>query len=281
MRARAALLVALLAAGWWVSSSASAAADIAGALATAREQGCAGRAAPGVSILRSARLDAAARALEQAGDLGQALQSADYRAHKSTAIVVRGSTDEAALARAIVERNCPTLLDPSLREFGLHIRSGAAWIVLATPFDVQGIDSPQRLNEQVRAFVNEARRSPRQCGSRSFAAVPPLAHNALLEQAAAQHADAMARLDFMAHTGRDGSQPRDRVTRTGYRWRAVGENIAGGPTTPRAVVDGWLESPGHCANIMSPAFTQIGVAFAVNRQSKYGIYWAQVFGAPR
>lgn len=267
-----------IAASLW---AAGATADIADALTTARAQGCAGRPGPGVSLNRSARLDAAARALERQDDLGGALQSAEYRAERSTAITVQGANDEAALGRAVIERNCLTLLDPGLREFGLHLRTGAAWIVLAAPFEAPGADDAQRLSEQVRALVNEARRSARTCGSREFAAAPPLTRNPLLERAAAQHAEHMARLDFMAHTGRDGSQPRDRVTRTGYRWRAVGENIAGGPTAPRAVVDGWLKSPGHCANIMSGAFTEIGVAFAVNRQSRFGIYWAQVFGAPR
>lgn len=269
--------ISLLAALYSVDVSA----DIAGAIDAARTRGCDGREGPRTPLVRSVRLDAAARALDRQGDLGKALQSADYRADKSTAITVGGSNDEAALGRAVVERNCATLLDPGLREFGLHRRSGTAWIVLATPFEVQSVDDPQRLNGQVRALVNEARRSSRACGSRSFVAVPPLAHNALLEQAATEHANTMAHLDFMNHTGRDGSQPRDRVTRTGYRWRAVGENIAGGPTTARAVVDGWLASPGHCANIMSPAFTQIGIAFAVNQRSRYGIYWVQVFGAPR
>lgn len=275
MRARR--LIAAIAVSW----SATATADIASTVGAVRVQGCGGHAGPGAVLQRSAQLDAAARALEREGDLGKALQSANYRADRSTAITVGGSNDEEALARAVVERNCTTLLDPGLREYGLHRRSGTAWIVLATPFEVQSVDDPQRLNGQVRALVNEARRSSRACGNHSFVAVPPLAHNALLEQAAAEHARAMAHLDFMDHAGRDGSQPRDRVSRTGYRWRAVGENIAGGPTTARAVVEGWLASPGHCANIMSPAFTQIGIAFAVNRRSKFGIYWVQVFGAPR
>lgn len=270
-------LVAAIAVAW----SASATADIAAAVDAARAQGCGGRAGSGVALLRSAQLDAAARALEQTGDLAQALKSVAYRADTSSAIVVRGSSDESALARAVVDRNCATLLEPHLREFGVHVRGAAAWIVLATPFNVPDAADPGRLSEQVRALVNEARRSPRSCGNRQFAAARPLARNKLLERAAALHAENMARLDYLDHTARDGSQPRDRITQTGYAWRAVGENIAGGPTTARAVVDGWLKSPGHCANIMSPAFTEIGVAFAVNRQSHYGIYWAQTFGTPR
>ena len=48
-----------------------------------------------------------------------------------------------------------------------------------------------------------------------------------------------------------------------------------------AAVQGWLNSPGHCANIMSPTYTEMGTAFAVNDKSGAGIYWVQVFGAAR
>jgi uncharacterized protein YkwD len=61
----------------------------------------------------------------------------------------------------------------------------------------------------------------------------------------------------------------------------VGENLAAGQTTAAQAVQGWLDSPGHCANLMQPGFTQMGLAFAVNLQSPQGIYWAQVLGTPR
>jgi uncharacterized protein YkwD len=54
-----------------------------------------------------------------------------------------------------------------------------------------------------------------------------------------------------------------------------------GQTTPEQVVQAWLKSPEHCANIMEPAFVHMGVAFAVNQTSEGGIYWAQEFGRPR
>jgi uncharacterized protein YkwD len=61
--------------------------------------------------------------------------------------------------------------------------------------------------------------------------------------------------------------------------RTFQENIAAGQMTADTVVQGWINSPGHCANIMSPAFSEMGAAFVVNNQSSQGIYWAQVFGA--
>jgi uncharacterized protein YkwD len=89
----------------------------------------------------------------------------------------------------------------------------------------------------------------------------------------------MARYDYFSHTGRDGSTVDSRATRAGYRWRAIGENIAAGQMDADAAVRGWINSPGHCANIMSPAFREMGAAFVVNTQSSQGIYWTQVFGA--
>lgn len=90
----------------------------------------------------------------------------------------------------------------------------------------------------------------------------------------------MARHDYMDHTGRDGSTPAQRVTRSGYRWKTVGENLASGVMTADEVVAGWLGSPHHCENLMNARFTQMAVAYAVNPASRGGIYWTQVFGTP-
>jgi uncharacterized protein YkwD len=60
----------------------------------------------------------------------------------------------------------------------------------------------------------------------------------------------------------------------------VGENLATGIMTPEEAVSGWLHSPHHCANLMEPRFTQMGVAFAVNERDEAGVYWTQEFGRP-
>ena len=52
-------------------------------------------------------------------------------------------------------------------------------------------------------------------------------------------------------------------------------------STPEDAVAGWIKSPPHCANLMSQAYREMGVAFAVNAKSKMSVYWAQEFGAPR
>jgi uncharacterized protein YkwD len=89
----------------------------------------------------------------------------------------------------------------------------------------------------------------------------------------------MARKNFFEHRGSDGSQPKDRVLRAGYRSRLTGENIAYGPESAEEVVSGWLASPGHCANIMESRFQDIGVGLAIGRDRRQ-IYWVQNFGAP-
>ena len=71
------------------------------------------------------------------------------------------------------------------------------------------------------------------------------------------------------------------ITRSGYRWRGVGENVASGQTTPEEVVEDWVHSPGHCANLMSPDFTEMGAAYGVNLNAEAVVFWAQEFGKPR
>jgi uncharacterized protein YkwD len=61
----------------------------------------------------------------------------------------------------------------------------------------------------------------------------------------------------------------------------VGENIAYGPTTATDAVQGWLDSPGHCKNLMNPRFTEMGVAFAAGHAERRALYWVQVLAAPR
>ena len=78
---------------------------------------------------------------------------------------------------------------------------------------------------------------------------------------------------------------RDRVGHAerlvGYQEKLVGENIAYGPKTAEEVVQGWLDSPGHCENIMDPRFAEMGIAFAAGRASRRGLFWVQLLVAPK
>jgi uncharacterized protein YkwD len=89
----------------------------------------------------------------------------------------------------------------------------------------------------------------------------------------------MARNDFFSHTGSDGSSPGQRISRAGYRWWTYGENIAAGYPSPEHVVDAWMNSAGHRANILNPDFRDIGVGYIYKPDTTYGHYWTQDMGA--
>jgi uncharacterized protein YkwD len=133
------------------------------------------------------------------------------------------------------------------------------------------------------AAVNAHRRAGASCGSRgNFPAAPELTWNDPLTQAAVGHSDDMVAHNFFSHTGSTGSSAGDRITAAGYVWRTAGENIAAGQTSVAQVVDGWMKSDGHCANIMNAAYRDIGAAcVAGNAGTTYGTYWTQNFAAPR
>ncbi|MET7763997.1 CAP domain-containing protein [Streptomyces sp. NPDC005393] len=111
---------------------------------------------------------------------------------------------------------------------------------------------------------------------RGKAGCQPLTVNEKLTKAAQDHSEDMAAHNNMSHSGSDGSSPGDRIERAGYSWSTYGENVAQGYRTPKSVMDGWMSSPGHKANILNCDFKEIGVGFAQS-----GNYWTQDFGAAR
>jgi uncharacterized protein YkwD len=102
--------------------------------------------------------------------------------------------------------------------------------------------------------------------------------DAKLRTAARRHSTDMARFGFMSHTGHDGSGPAQRIRAAGYQITGTwAENIARGYPSPEAVMDGWLNSPGHRANILNCSLRAIGVG--VVRSAGGRVYWTQDFGA--
>jgi uncharacterized protein YkwD len=228
-------------------------------------------------------LERAARDLARGVALEQGLKEAGYRATRSRSLSVQGA-GVGAQAAAILSRPayCPYFQEAGMADIGIYLDARQLWIVIAAPFAPSvGMSAPAAL-QRVLDLANRARGTARRCGERAFAAAPPLRWNDALAGAARLHAEDMARNDYLSHTGRDGSDPAQRVERAGYPYQATGENIAGGVNlTPENAMAGWLKSPGHCANLMNPAYTEMGAAFAINAQSELGVYWAQAFGAPR
>jgi uncharacterized protein YkwD len=127
------------------------------------------------------------------------------------------------------------------------------------------------------AAVNRQRAAGATCGSRgSFAAAAPLRWSSPLAVASAAHSTEMAALDYFSHTSADGRRMSDRVDATGYLWASLGENIAAGYAGIDSVVEGWMRSEGHCANIMNPTFDEMGLACAIGTAgSRYSPYWTQ------
>jgi uncharacterized protein YkwD len=116
------------------------------------------------------------------------------------------------------------------------------------------------------------------CGDRPFAPAPPLFMNASLANAAREHSLDMGRRGYFDHATPEGVSPWDRMKAAGWSGGYNGENIFGGPATAEEVVDGWMKSPGHCENIMNPAFKYIGIGYADVEGSPLTHYWTQDFG---
>ncbi len=136
---------------------------------------------------------------------------------------------------------------------------------------------PARAEAAVLCLVNHERRA---------AGLRAVRRDADLRRAARRHAGDMAARGFFAHDAPSpapfGTDLTDRVEAAGYRWSALGENIAAGQPTPRAVLRAWLDSAGHCRNLLSPAFTELGVGVDTRGPGAYaGPTWVQDFGRPR
>lgn len=99
---------------------------------------------------------------------------------------------------------------------------------------------------------------------------PKLAGDPRLAAAAQAHADDMARNNFFSHTGSDGSRPSERVTRAGYAWSAVAENLALNSTDCAAAVTQWVNSPPHKTNMLG-SYSQAGIGMAKSGSTIYHV----------
>ncbi|WP_369394966.1 sigma-70 family RNA polymerase sigma factor [Streptomyces sp. CG1] len=137
----------------------------------------------------------------------------------------------------------------------------------AAPTPPQTQPDPANVADQVVALVNK---------ERSAAGCGPLTENPQLQKAAQGHSDDMAARHFFDHTNPDGMDPGQRITAAGYQWSTYGENIAQGQQTAAAVMNSWMNSPGHRANILNCSFKDIGVGV---HKGDGGPWWTQDFGA--
>lgn len=122
--------------------------------------------------------------------------------------------------------------------------------------------------------------------------VPPLVWNENLYAAAYEHSFDLANSDTFSHIGSGtqyditglengyASHYDERIKANGYeKYKAIGENIAGGQESIDEVIEAWLNSSEHCSNLMNEKYKDVGVAIVINPNSQYMIYWTQNFGA--
>lgn len=252
-----------------------------GAINAERAAGCGGNRGVRAPLRSNRKLNSAAKRIAQGERLRNALSSAGYRAMHSASVFLSNSGGSEDIAKALVRSACAELINAQVHDIGIERQGINLWIVLAAPFEAPALENTRDVSNRVLVLANQARSKSRRCGSKFFAAAPPLKLVNALSDAAREQSQDMARHSKLTHQGTDGSTPAERVTRERYAWRLVGENVASGPTTAEEVVQGWLDSPGHCANIMSERFTEMGIAWTVDAKSESGVYWSQVFATPK
>lgn len=129
--------------------------------------------------------------------------------------------------------------------------------------------SPQEILAEVNAVRERGCTCP---DKKKYKPAPPLSWNDILAIAAKAHAQDMAERNYFSHVNKEGKDFAKRISDAGYQWQYIGENIAYGHRTEKEVVKAWINSNGHCQNIMNPNFKEMGAAQA-------GSYWVQELGA--
>lgn len=128
------------------------------------------------------------------------------------------------------------------------------------------------LSSEVVALTND---------ERAGNSIPGVRENAELDAAAQAKAEDMAQKGYFAHVGPDGKEPWAWVAEAGYKYRTAGENLAVRFTDSREVVEAWMDSPSHRANILKPVYTEIGVGVAQGTfRGEPATYVVQYFAAP-
>lgn len=127
-------------------------------------------------------------------------------------------------------------------------------------------DAPSGFAQRILELVNE---------ERAKEGLGPLKLDEDLCAVAQLHCDDMVKRSFFDHINPDGKSPFDRMNDYGIRYMAAGENIACGQRSPEEVMNAWMNSPAHRANILSENYGKIGIGYAEG--GTYGTFWTQCF----
>jgi uncharacterized protein YkwD len=265
-----------------------------------RAGGCGGVLPVAAPVVRTAALDRTAELWAGGSSLAQAAERGGVRAERLGGVHVSGPED--GVVQQLRRSGCSTLVDREVRALGVYQRGRDTWLVVATATlpgashatvsartahtappgsTPQPLPPAPQLAGRALQLVNDARARGARCGTRQFAPAPPLTLSGTLAGVAFGHAADMAQHNYFEHIDPSGHSPADRVRAVGYHEKLVGENIAYGPESVEEAVRGWLDSPGHCENIMDPRFVEMGIASAAGHTERQGLYWVQVLAEPQ
>jgi uncharacterized protein YkwD len=258
-------------------------ADALSAVQVLRAGGCGGVMPAARALKRSALLDRVAQEWASGSSLSAAAQRSVFRSVSTTGVRVSGP--DSSLLETLRRSECHSVASQGLREVGFFRRGQDNWVVLSpgveAPVHPQLQASAPVLASRALQLVNEARARGARCGTKVFGPAPAMSLSGTLAGVASGHAIDMAEHNYFEHVDLGGKSPADRVRAVGYKEKLVGENIAYGPESVEEVVQGWLDSPGHCENLMDPRFAQMGIAYSSGRTSRRGLYWVQLLAEPR
>lgn len=130
------------------------------------------------------------------------------------------------------------------------------------------------------ALINAVRAKGAVCGDVTRKPSKPLVWHDLLGIASVVHSTDMALNNFFAHDSSTTGSLRERIHGTGFQYEVAGENLAGGQTSVAKVVNDWLQSPSHCANLLNPDFKVMGAACMRNVAAYYKSYWTLEMALP-
>jgi uncharacterized protein YkwD len=105
--------------------------------------------------------------------------------------------------------------------------------------------------------------------------IPLLVNDNRLNIAAQKHADEMASRGILSHVGANGSSAGERMMKEGWKGKTWGENIALGQKSASSVMDSWMRSAGHKANILDPSFKAFGIGISKDKNGR--IFWCVCF----
>lgn len=224
-------------------------------------------------------LDEAARRWALGADLSAAVARTGYTATAVSGLRFYGL--DAPNRPRLDAASCRVLRDRSLHDVGAFRRADELWVVFAAQTVAPHPDDAGAMAHRAANLVNETREQGHRCGGRSWPRANRVQLSATLSEVARQHALDMARHHYFDHQDLSGRSPADRVRAAGYREQRVAENIAYGALSTEDAIAGWLNSPGHCENLMDPRFKEMGIAFAPAGGEHSDLYWVQLFADPK